>query len=109
MARRAEAANISCDAGAAWAYAVSGRRGEAIRILEALQRLAAERYVDSYQIALINAGLGDKERAFEWLEKAYAEHSETLIRLKVEVTFGPELRSDPGYDRLMRRVGFPAS
>jgi eukaryotic-like serine/threonine-protein kinase len=109
MTRRAPASDASEDSIVAWSYAVSGRRIEAIKILEELKRLRRERYVDPYLMAQIYDGLGDKERALEWLEKAYPEHPISLLWLKVEIMFGPEIRSDPRYDQLMHRVGFPAS
>jgi TolB-like protein/Flp pilus assembly protein TadD len=108
-ARRALGYDPSGDSIVAWSYAVSGKQSEAIKILEGLKRLPREQYVDPYVIAQIYGGLRDKDRAFEWLERAYAEHSIWLVALKMEIMFGPEMRSDPRYDQLMRRVGFPAS
>lgn len=49
-------------------------------------------------------GMGDKDQAFTWLEKAYALHSNTLTLLKVEPGLDP-LRSDPRFQDLLRRVG----
>ena len=56
-----------------------------------------------YQIAATYAGLGEKDRAFEWLEKAYDERSDWLVNLKVEQRFDG-LRSDPRFADLLRRV-----
>ena len=55
-----------------------------------------------YQIAATYAGLGEKDRAFEWLEKAYDERSDWLVNLKVEQRF-EGLRSDPRFADLLRR------
>jgi hypothetical protein len=52
-------------------------------------------------------GLGDKDRAFEWLEKAYEERAGRLVYLKVLRAFDP-LRSDPRFEDLVRRLKFPA-
>jgi len=57
-------------------------------------------------IAAFYAQLGDKDKAFEWLEKAYEQHDEGLTLLKVEPRYDP-LRSDPRFTDLMRRVGLP--
>jgi len=50
-------------------------------------------------------GLGDKNRAFEWLERTYAERSPKLVYLKVEPQLDP-LRSDPRFGTLMAKMGF---
>ena len=59
-----------------------------------------------FQIAQLYARLGKKEQAFEWLEKAYAEHSDGMVRLKEELAFD-HLRSDPRFAELVQRVGLP--
>ena len=88
------------------AYGVAGRKSEALKTLAELQALAGRKYIPPHSFAYIYAGLGDKERAFEWLEKGYTERDDTLTRLKTEPLFD-SLRSDPRYTDLMRRVGFP--
>jgi hypothetical protein len=55
---------------------------------------------------MIHAGLGEKDKAFEWLEKAYQERSEELLFLKVEPVLDP-LRADPRFQSLIRRIGLP--
>jgi tetratricopeptide (TPR) repeat protein len=85
-------------------YAVSGRRVEAQKVLQELQGLSKQRYVSPYHIAMVYAGLGEQDKTFEWLEKAYADREGRLTILK----FAPEfdsLRSDPRYADLMRRIG----
>jgi TolB-like protein/cytochrome c-type biogenesis protein CcmH/NrfG len=94
--------------GYAWVSALSGRRAEAIRVLESLKRLAKDQYVAPAYIAAIYSGLGDKERAFEWLERGYSERSPGMAELKSDPMFGADMRRDPRYDQLMRRVGIPA-
>ncbi len=86
------------------AYGVSGRRDEAQKTVNELQELSKRRYVSPYFFALIYTGLGDKDQAFAYLDKAYEEHNDYLIYLKVEPLFDP-LRSDPRFADLLRRVG----
>jgi eukaryotic-like serine/threonine-protein kinase len=97
-------AKILAMAGLGHVYAVSGRKAEADKILAELQRLSEHSYVQATDLALVYAGLGDKDKAFTWLEKAYEEHSFTLSSLKVEPRFDP-LRSDPRYADLLRKIG----
>jgi TolB-like protein/Tfp pilus assembly protein PilF/class 3 adenylate cyclase len=85
-------------------YAVSGNREEAQKIIAELQQLAKSKYVSSFQIAAIYAGLDEKDQAFAWLEKAYEERSDGLVNLKAEQRFD-SLRSDPRFKDLARRIG----
>jgi len=62
-------------AGLAHAYAAMGRRAEAEKILSDLLRQSKRNYVSPYMIATIYAGLGDKNKAFEFLEKGFQEKS----------------------------------
>ncbi len=93
-------------AGLGHVYAVSGRKTEARKILAELQRLSEHSYVQATDVALVYAGLGDKDKAFAWLDKAYEEHSFALSNLKVEPRFDL-LRSDPRFADLLRRIGLP--
>ena len=87
------------------AYAVSGRRAEALKIIEELSKPeAGETEVPAFYIVLVYAGLGEKDKAFEWLEQAYRDRSGSVRYLKVEPRLDP-LRSDPRFSELMRRVG----
>jgi hypothetical protein len=70
-----------------------------------LNERARRQYISPYGIALIHAGLGDKDRAFEWLEKAFQDRSSWLIYLKVEPLFA-SLQSDPRAAALLRRLNF---
>jgi DNA-binding winged helix-turn-helix (wHTH) protein/TolB-like protein/Flp pilus assembly protein TadD len=83
--------------------AVSGKRSEALAALAALQERAKRQYVPPYDIALIYVGLGEKNKAFVWLEKAYNDHSTEMIYFKVEPMLAP-LRSDSRYQDLLRRM-----
>ncbi len=86
-----------------YAYAVTGKRAAALKVLDELQEQSQHRYVSPYLIALIHTGLSNKDQAFIWLEKAYEDRSVNLMYLKVEPILDP-LRSDPRYADLMRRM-----
>jgi serine/threonine protein kinase/Tfp pilus assembly protein PilF len=88
----------------AHAYAVAGRRDDAIKLLDELQQLAKQRYVSPYFIGLVYVGLREDDQAFAWLQKAYEEHHPYLVFLKVEPVFD-RLRPDPRFGDLVRRVG----
>jgi hypothetical protein len=68
-----------------------------------LKELANRRYVDPYSIAIIYAGLNDKDQAFEWLDKAYEERSFSMTLLKAEAVLD-HLRSDPRFKDLLQRM-----
>ena len=87
------------------AYAVTGNRAKALEILEQLKALSKERYVVPVDIAIIYTGLGDRDSAFQWLEKAYQEHAARIT--EVSEPHFDSLRSDPRFADLMRRIGLP--
>jgi Tfp pilus assembly protein PilF len=87
------------------ALAMSGKLDEAHAILGELAARAKKRYVPSYQVALVHAGLGDKERAFESLDKAFDERSTLLTYLKMDPRFD-SLRADPRFKAMLRRLNF---
>lgn len=87
------------------AFEKAGSEGWLRKFLEILKAVPGARAY-SVNIAEIHARLGEKDQAFEWLEKAYADHSDGLVRLKEEIGFD-NLRSDPRYADLARRIGLP--
>jgi DNA-binding winged helix-turn-helix (wHTH) protein/tetratricopeptide (TPR) repeat protein len=87
-----------------YAYAVAGKRDEALKVIGKLKETANQRYVSPYFIAVIHAGLKNRDEAFVWLEKAFAERQPYLTHLKVEPVFA-NLRGDPRFDDLLRRIG----
>ena len=89
-----------------YAYAVAGNRREAEKVLSELTDFSARRYVSPYGVALMYVGLGEREQAFQWLEKAHEERNVELIWIKVDPRLDP-LRPDPRFADLMRRVGLP--
>jgi len=86
------------------AYAASGKRRETLAILAKLQQPSLRPFVSPFYLALVYLGLDEKDRAFEWLEKAYEERANYLIYLKVEPLFD-SLRSDPRFTALLKKVG----
>jgi Tfp pilus assembly protein PilF len=91
----------------AHAYAVIGKRVEAKKMLDDLERKSKHSYVSPYLIATIYAGLGDKDKAIEFLEKAYQERSMDLSwNLRTDLRID-NLRLEPRFAALARRVGFP--
>src|SRR6516225_3659471 len=88
------------------AHAVAGRLEAAHAILQQLKGLSKNRYVSPIYLALIYSGLGHKDEAFQWLEKAYDERSTWLVFFKVEPCWD-NLRSDPRFQDLLRRMKFP--
>jgi TolB-like protein/DNA-binding winged helix-turn-helix (wHTH) protein/Tfp pilus assembly protein PilF len=88
------------------AYAVAGRREEARRLADELAPRVRRGEASPFYLALVYAGLGDKEAALQWLEKAYRAHSGSMRYVRVDRRLDP-LRSDPRYQDLMRRVGLP--
>jgi DNA-binding winged helix-turn-helix (wHTH) protein/TolB-like protein/Tfp pilus assembly protein PilF len=87
----------------AYAYAVAGKRSEALKILAELDQLSKQKYVSPFPVAVAYTGLGENDRAFEALEKAYRERSWGMGMLEVNSVFDP-LRSDQRFPVLLRRV-----
>jgi DNA-binding winged helix-turn-helix (wHTH) protein/TolB-like protein/Flp pilus assembly protein TadD len=86
------------------AFAASGQKSEAEHVLSELNEVQGRRYVSPYTVAAIYAGLGNKDQAFKWLEKAYEERDVWLMNLKVDPVFA-KLRSDKRFPDLLARAG----
>ncbi|MFQ5799646.1 MAG: protein kinase, partial [Bacteroidota bacterium] len=87
-------------------YAASGNSGEAKKVLDDLHEVSKRRYVSPYSIAVIYAGLGENDRAVEWLQKSYEERSVWLIHLHLKVD--PRLQmlhQDPRFLALLKKMG----
>ena len=95
-------------AGLAHAYAASGRKDEAQRMLNDLMKRSSEKnHVSPYSVAIIYAGLGDSNKTFEWLERAFSERSYYLpVYLTTDARLD-HLHSDPRFQDLVRRMGLP--
>jgi TolB-like protein/Flp pilus assembly protein TadD len=98
--------NVRMNATLGYAYAKIGKRAEAERIIEQLRTKSQEMYISPYFIAVIYAGLDEKDLAFEWLEKAFAERHPYLVLMGAEPVF-KNLRSDPRFQSLKARIGLP--
>jgi tetratricopeptide (TPR) repeat protein len=85
-------------------YGLAGRKDDATKVLHELLELNKQRYVTPAALANVYIGLGDKERAFFWLEKAYEERSNYIAWMKVFPIVDP-LRSDPRFASLLQKVG----
>jgi TolB-like protein/Tfp pilus assembly protein PilF len=79
-------------------------RGACTGLIEFLKNESHTEYVSPYDIATLYALIDDRDHTFEWLEKAYAEHSGRMEYIKAEAFFGP-FHSDPRYLDLLRRMG----
>jgi tetratricopeptide (TPR) repeat protein len=88
----------------AYLYARMGRRAEAQRALAKSLQLSEGKQVSSGAVALVYAGLGDNDRAFFWLEKAYEQKSSFMTTLRYWTVFD-SLRADPRFEELLGRVG----
>jgi len=88
-----------------YALAKSGRRAEARAEMEGLLRLSKERHVSPYNVAMICNGLGESDEALAWLERGYREREPRMVFLKAEPKWN-NLRGDPRFQDLLRRVGF---
>jgi tetratricopeptide (TPR) repeat protein len=84
-----------------------GRAQEAREVLTTLESLSRERYVPPYAMALVNAGLDQRDAAFEWLESAYEAHDVHLIFLTVDPKWDA-FRTDARFLALLRQCGFAA-
>ena len=88
-------------------YAVAGNRPEAERVLQTLSDRGNKSYVSPFDLALIHAGLGEKDEAFALLEKAVTERSTLIVYSKWEPRLDP-LRSDPRFTQILKQIGLPA-
>jgi TolB-like protein/Flp pilus assembly protein TadD len=86
------------------AYAASGKRDEALKMLATLTQISAKRYVPAYSFAIVYASLNDDDHAFQWLEKSYQDRAFSDIgALKVDPLVD-NLRSDPRFIDLLQRL-----
>ena len=86
------------------AYGLAGRRKDALAVADELVRKSAGQYVPAYFVAMVYLGMGERDRAFEWLERAYAERSDWIAWIHVHPYFD-SVRGDPRFRSLEQRVG----
>jgi serine/threonine-protein kinase len=96
--------NTEALAGLGHAYGKSGRRAEALAVLDELAALGKTRYVSAFDVAVVHLGLGERNSGFEWLERAYEGRGTALVYLNVDPRLD-ELRGDPRFLDLARRLG----
>ena len=89
------------------AYALAGERTKALDILYGLKGVSQQRYVSPFDLAVVHMGLGDLTSGFEQLEEAYRQHVFRIIELKLPMF--DNLRTDPRWQDLVRRIGLPIS
>src|SRR4029077_20087779 len=89
-----------------FAYALTGNRKEATKILRRLRRAAKTSFVSASNFALIHLGMGDEDEAYAWLDKAYDERSSALPFVGVNPRFA-SLRGTPRFEKLLHRIGLP--
>jgi TolB-like protein/Tfp pilus assembly protein PilF len=99
--------NTEIWSGLGHAYGLSGNRKEAEKVLDHLKELSARSYVAPYSIAIIYAGLGDKDQVFSWLDRAYAERSYFLAVYLTTDSRLNGLHADPRFAALKQRIGLP--
>jgi eukaryotic-like serine/threonine-protein kinase len=87
-----------------WIYALAGRRPDALKVIGEFKELEKHAAVDYYNVAVVHAGLGEKNQTFDALERAYALRSGSLAFINADPFF-KDLRSDPRYKDLLRRIG----
>ena len=77
-----------------------------MKVLDELKRLSKRKFVGAFAFAVVYGGLGDKDQAFQWLDKAFEERNIELAYAKMEPHYDL-LRSDPRFQDLLRRMNFP--
>jgi TolB-like protein/DNA-binding winged helix-turn-helix (wHTH) protein/Flp pilus assembly protein TadD len=90
-----------------FAYATAGKLEDARKVLAEFKQLNREGRVPAGSVAILYGALGERDQAFVWLNKAYAEHDPQLTYLKVPGRRFEPLRHDPRFGQMVRRVGLP--
>ena len=90
--------------GLAITYARIGRQAEARQILEELKKVASTKYIAAEEIAAVYVALGEKDEAFKWLERGYADHGGAFHAIAIRPVFRA-LHSDPRFREILRRIG----
>jgi DNA-binding winged helix-turn-helix (wHTH) protein/TolB-like protein/Tfp pilus assembly protein PilF len=88
-------------------HGMAGRADEARAVLREMEALAKRRFVTAYGMALVHTSLGQKDEAFNWLDKSFDERSHWLVWLRLDPRWNA-LRSDPRFAALIERMKYPA-
>lgn len=92
------------DAALGLAYSLDGKIAETMRLAEEFKAAAKKRYIPPTYFGMLFAGMGDRDKAMTWLEKAYQERADGLTWLNVEPMLD-DVRSDPRFQELIRKIG----
>ena len=91
---------------AGYAYAITGRRGEAEKLLKDLLGRSQKEYIPPIYLAMFNFLLGEIDKGFTWLDKAYEERDTWMCFLKVHPALDfLDMRSDPRYHAMLKKIG----
>jgi DNA-binding winged helix-turn-helix (wHTH) protein/tetratricopeptide (TPR) repeat protein len=104
-ARRTSAENSETISLLAYAHALAGEGTKALQLLEELQEQSQRKYIPPHNIAVIHQGLGNREQAFRWLDKAFEDRDVRLSYLKIDPKWDC-YRSEPRFRELLRKIGF---
>ncbi|HEY2954930.1 MAG TPA: protein kinase [Candidatus Eisenbacteria bacterium] len=86
-----------------YGYGIAGRKAEARALQDSLQALSRRAHVSAYSLAIVHVGLGEKDQAFDALERAWRDHDEDLNAIKFDPALA-SLRPDPRFHDLLRRM-----
>jgi tetratricopeptide (TPR) repeat protein len=86
-----------------YAYGLSGNQNEARKVIASLRDASQHHYVSAFDMAIVFAGISDRDNAFQWLEKAYSEKESQMAFLNVTRRLDP-LRADPRFADLLQRM-----
>jgi tetratricopeptide (TPR) repeat protein len=106
----AAAGDDECVRNLAVTYALSGKRTEAVKLLDRMKELYSKHPVEAYNLWVLNAALGNRDQAFAWLERSYEQREVTLLWIRL-CTVDPackQLSSDPRFQDVVRRMNFPS-
>ena len=107
-AARSSSGSSEAFAGLSHAYATAGRTAEARRVAGELEERAADRFVSSFDRAIVSAGLGDREAAGDWLERAAEDRVLSIVEMRVDPRLAG-LAAEPRFGALARRIGLPSA
>ena len=91
---------------AAGIYGFEGRKNEAEKLIDELREMARHQYVSGASFAEAYVGLGQKDQAVTWLERAYEDHDQGMVFIAAYPGFD-RLHSEPRFQALLRRMNFP--
>ena len=89
-----------------YVYATAGKRSEALAVIKELEAKYARKEAIGQYLSAVYAALGDKDKAFEWLEKDFQARNGKLVEIRWQIQSEP-LRDDPRYKDLLKRMGLP--